>query len=227
MERYERAREQWDKLTADPERWREELAAYTLSAGYHSAKMENQEISFCALRELLTYGKMGDYALSDETRAQTSGVAAASRRAAEVMQQHALPTPEMALAFNTMLGAGSGAEYGVKRGLSDPLQELLDEVNAYDGPCILKAGAYLHGALLFLNPFDRFNGRTARLLTNCYLVAKGHPPLVFFCYDRRIYCDCVVEYFRKEELTPLYHFMQYETGRTWVGAARGAAISRG
>lgn len=227
MERYERARERWEQLSGRQEQLERELAAFSLNAGYHSAKLENPEISFCALRELLTYGTMTDYVLSEETRAQIMGLAAASRRATEAMSRRELPAPELALALNTMLAAESGALPGVKAGLEAPLRELFDEVNAYDGPSVLKAGAYLHGALLFLSPFDRFNGRAARMLTNVYLVAKGHPPLIFFCYDRRIYCDCVVEYFEHEELMPLYHFMQYETGRTWIGALRDTAATRG
>ncbi len=229
MERYDFALEKWEKLTEDAQVLQQELSAFALSAGYHSAKLENPAVSFCALRELLTYGTMGDYALDSQTRAQISGVAAASRRMIEAMQRRELPQSELALQINTMLSAGSGAVYGIKPGLSASLRELFEEVNAYKGPHVLKAGTYLHGALLFMNPFDRFNGRTARILANCYLVAKGHPPVVIFCYDRKIYCECVAEYFEREELTPLFHFMQYETGCTWANALRhapaGARIS--
>ena len=55
MERYERARDRWEQLSGRQEQLERELAAFSLNAGYHSAKLENPEISFCALRELLTF----------------------------------------------------------------------------------------------------------------------------------------------------------------------------
>ena len=227
LEYYDDAVDFWKRLSEDPAEMRRQLSGFVFRAAYHSAKLENPEISFCALRELLTYGKMGNYEISEETRAQISGLAAASQRAFDAMVNRELPSRELALALNTMLIAGSGSPSGIKPGLARPMQEILEEVNAYNGMSVLKASAYLHGALLYLNPFDRFNGRTVRMLTNCYLVAKGHPPLVIFCYDRKFYCESVVAYFEKEELEPLWNFLQYETARTWSDATRGAAASHG
>ena len=218
LERYEKALEAWQALDAAGRGAREkELTEFGVRFAYHSVRLERQETSFCAARQIF----LGT--LPPERRAEEAlAPLFAEHECWLLFGQCAGGRPvdaELALALNAALCRGLEKESGLKPEAADGLAELLREVGSYTGPSILKAGTYLHAAFLYDCPFGRYNGRTARWLLNCYLISRGHPPLVFFCYDRRMYYECMVRYFEQEELEPLYNFLQYEAGRSWLAPA--------
>ena len=59
------------------------------------------------------------------------------------------------------------------------------------------------------------NGRVGRTLMNYYLMTHGHPPLIIFDDDKKLYFECLQKYDESEILEPLHGFLEYETEKTW------------
>ena len=51
----------------------------------------------------------------------------------------------------------------------------------------IKKAAFIHHEFVKIHPFIDGNGRVARLLTNCYLIKNGYPPIVIQKEDRKKY----------------------------------------
>ncbi|WP_347489051.1 Fic family protein [Desulfoscipio sp. XC116] len=108
---------------------------------------------------------------------------------------------------------GSAAE-----DVENDLAELIAELNTYEGGDVLKAAAYLHARFEYIHPFADGNGRVGRTLMNYYLMTHGHPPLIVYDEDKRLYYRCLQKYDEAEELSHLYEFFKYETEKTWAKA---------
>ena len=100
--------------------------------------------------------------------------------------------------------------------------ELLAEVNAYEGPDVLKAAAYFHAKFEHIHPFADGNGRVGRTLLNYYLMTRNHPPLIIGEEDRRQYFVALQKYDEDEDLEPLYRFLKAAVEKTWGRAAATA-----
>ncbi len=92
---------------------------------------------------------------------------------------------------------------------------LLDEVNSYTGPWILKAAAYFHARFEHLHPFADGNGRVGRTLLNYYLMQHDHPPLVIHEESRDKYFAALTAYDEQEDIGPLEDFLRGQTEKTW------------
>lgn len=99
--------------------------------------------------------------------------------------------------------------------LSEALNTLVSEVNAYDGPEALKAAAYFEAKLEYLQPFSVACGLTARVLANFFLLTRDEPPLVFFEKNAERYFDALESYDIGEDITPMQKLMREETVETW------------
>ena len=99
--------------------------------------------------------------------------------------------------------------------LSDALNTLITEVNAYDGPEALKAAAYFEAKLEYLQPFPVACGLTARVLANYFLLTRDEPPLVFFEKDAERYFDALESYDISEDIVPMQKLLREETVETW------------
>ena len=99
--------------------------------------------------------------------------------------------------------------------LEEALNALIAEVNAYDGPEILKAAAYFEAKLEYLQPVPVFCGLTARILANFFLLTRNEPPLVFFEKYAERYFDALESYDISEDIVPLQKLMREETVETW------------
>jgi len=100
--------------------------------------------------------------------------------------------------------------------VEDDINELFDEMNAYDGGEILKAATYLHARFEYIHPFADGNGCTGRTLLNYYLMINGHPPLIIFEEDEREYCTALQDYDMYEEIEPLFDFLHQQCEKTWA-----------
>lgn len=94
--------------------------------------------------------------------------------------------------------------------------DLLDEVNGYTGPWILKAAAYFHARFEHLHPFADGNGRVGRTLLNYYLMQHDHPPLVIIEEFRDSYYAALTAYDEREDLEPLEKFLLAQLDKTWM-----------
>lgn len=98
------------------------------------------------------------------------------------------------------------------------LRELLDMLAENSSADILKLGTYFHARFEYIHPFADGNGRVGRTLLNYFLMINGHPPLIIFDEDKRLYYAALERYDSDEELSPLYEFLKYETEKTWEKA---------
>lgn len=94
--------------------------------------------------------------------------------------------------------------------------DLLDEVNGYTGPWVLKAAAYFHARFEHLYPFADGNGRVGRTLLNYYLIQHDHPPLVIFEELRDAYYAALTAYDEGEDIGVLEDFLREMTAKTWL-----------
>ena len=99
--------------------------------------------------------------------------------------------------------------------VENELRELLDMLAENSSAEILKLAAYFHARFEYIHPFADGNGRVGRTLLNYFLMINGHPPLIIFDEDKRLYYAALEKYDSEEELTPLYEFLKYETEKTW------------
>lgn len=81
---------------------------------------------------------------------------------------------------------------------------------------LIDYAALAHFQLVDIHPFIDGNGRTARLLTNLILMAKGYPPTVISKNDRQMYYR-VLDAAHKGELKPFVDFIgrNVERSLTW------------
>lgn len=95
------------------------------------------------------------------------------------------------------------------------LTELLEELNAFEGPDPLKAATYFHACFEYIHPFADGNGRTGRSLLNYFLLTHDYPPLIIYDKDKSGYYAALEIYDRDEEIAPLYDFLKDQTVKTW------------
>lgn len=81
---------------------------------------------------------------------------------------------------------------------------------------LIDYAALAHFQLVDIHPFIDGNGRTARLLTNLILMARGFPPTVISKNDRQRYYQ-VLDWAHKGELKPFVDFIgrNVERSLTW------------
>ena len=96
------------------------------------------------------------------------------------------------------------------------MDELINEINAYEGGDILKAAAYLHARFEYIHPFADGNGRTGRTILNYCLMINNHPPLIVYDEDKREYYAALQEYDESEEIAPLFEFLKRQCEKTWA-----------
>lgn len=218
MNKYEKAIEGWREKTLRTEAdYAGALAEFEVLFSYHSGRLDNERITFSDTREIFLSGTVSDY---------TGPVSVVEeiwnhKKCCELVRTRLCEGRELSLElacdlFETL--ALGMEDSGIERPLPDDkerLREVLEEVGAYTGDRVLKAGAYLHAAVIYLAPFGVYSARISRLLLNYYLMMRSHPPLVIYSFDGDIYRDCLERFTELEELTPLYKFLQYETEKFW------------
>ncbi|WP_321301267.1 Fic family protein [uncultured Sphaerochaeta sp.] len=80
---------------------------------------------------------------------------------------------------------------------------------------ILKAATYFHARFEYIHPFADGNGRVGRTLLNYFLMGNDHPPLIVYEEDRSLYFEVLRSYDRQEDLEPLYTFFLSAVEKTW------------
>lgn len=238
---YHDLRDQWDALT--DERREELLAEFEPDYVYNSEKIENAELTYAIVREIVDRGTVsgytGDVLMLMETYNLKVSWELARRKLAEdpclseelVCQAQELVT--MGTYSERLLLAGErpgtfklGDYVGGPASVGIPAAEvphavgvLADDVNTYleEGRRSLTIAAYLHAKLFDIHPFADGNGRTARLLMNGVLLAMGMPPIVVHAQNHAAYHAALDVFHLEGDLEPLKRLLMTESVLTWEG----------
>ena len=240
-ERYDALVEKWVAL---PDKRREELLGdFVFDYVYNSEKIENEELTFATVSQIIKDDTVKDYTgdvqvLIETRNLKTSWDLARTRlaedpRLSEELIQEAQGLVTMGTYKEKLLLAGERPGtfklenyVGGPASIGIPAVEvprevgvLADDVNSYleEGRRHLTIAAYLHARLSEIHPFADGNGRTARLLMNGVLLAMGMPPIVIRAQDHGAYHAGLDVFHLEGDLSPFRRFLRNETLLTWEG----------
>ncbi len=244
MDQYNRIVELWQTYgitsASDLDKY---LDSFRILFAFHSGKIENEEITYQDTREIFENGKVFGYSGSPRTLFEQQNQKLCYEFLKEKIVKREPLSVELVKGIHRILMAGTYDErryivneerpgefkkHDYVTGVHEvgsaadsvemELTALIDELNEYGGKDILKASTYLHSRFEYIHPFADGNGRVGRTLMNYYLMIQGHPPLIIYNEDKRVYFECLQKYDETEELNPLYEFLKYETEKTWERA---------
>ena len=240
-ERYDALVEKWVAL---PDKRREELLGdFVFDYVYNSEKIENEELTFATVSQIIKDDTVKDYTgdvqvLIETRNLKTSWDLARTRlaedpRLSEELIQEAQGLVTMGTYKEKLLLAGERPGtfklenyVGGPASIGIPAVEvprevgvLADDVNSYleEGRRHLTIAAYLHARLFEIHPFADGNGRTARLLMNGVLLAMGMPPIVIRSQDHGAYHAALDVFHLEGDISPFRRFLRNETLLTWEG----------
>ena len=95
------------------------------------------------------------------------------------------------------------------------IDELLEEINEFNGKEITKAAAYFHVKFENIHPFADGNGRVGRLVLNYFLLIHNHPPVIIFEQNRKDYFKALEVWDCQQDILPMENFLKEQTIKTW------------
>ncbi len=252
MNGYERAVKlwrSWNVATAsDLDKY---LHSFRILFAYHSGKIENEDITWHDTREIFENGRVTGFSGNPRALFEQQN----QKLCYEYLKEKFAAKSPMDLCLvrevHRMLTAGTYDERRyIERGerpgefkrhdyvagihevgtapedAEREVAELLEEINAYEGPDVLKAAANFHAKFEHIHPFADGNGRVGRTLLNYYLMSRNHPPLIVDEEDRRQYFAALQKYDEDEDLEPLCQFLKAAVEKTWARVAAPADAER-
>ena len=240
-DRYDALVEKWVAL---PDERREELLRdFVADYVYNSEKIENEELTFATVSQIIKGDTVKDYTGDVQVLVETRNLKiswdlARARlvedpRLSEELIQEAQGLVTMGTYKEKLLLAGERPGtfklenyVGGPASIGIPAVEvphavgvLADDVNSYleEGRRHLTIAAYIHARLFEIHPFADGNGRTARLLMNGVLLAMGMPPIVIRAQDHATYHAALDLFHLEGDLSPFRRFLRNETLLTWEG----------
>ena len=210
-----------------------------ISLAYHSAKIENNSITYNDTREIFEHDSViqytGDLRTLFEIRNSKDAflelLSAFERRLP--LDKKFLCSLHFQLTKNTYdkirwdAGERPGFfkkhDYVVGRdevGASPQdvdieMEELLDEINSFSGSDIITAASYFHVKFENIHPFADGNGRTGRLALNYFLLTHDYPPVIIHEQDRNEYFQALEKWDNQQELSPMSLFLKSQIIKTW------------
>lgn len=240
-DRYDQLVAAWVALS--DERREELLADFVADYVYNSEKIENEELTFATVRQIVQDDAVEDYTgdvqvlvetrnlklswdlaraklaedpcLSEELICQAQGLVTMGTYREKLLLAGELPGT-----FKLDNYVGGPARVGIPAvEVSHAVGVLADDVNSYleEGSRHLTIAAYLHARLFEIHPFADGNGRTARLLMNGVLLAMGMPPIVIRAQDHGAYHAGLDVFHLEGDIGPFRRFLRSETLLTWEG----------
>ena len=240
MTRYEKALTLWQQknITTDAE-LAEALNGHSIAFAYHSARIENENVTWHDTREIFEHDGVTSYTGDLRTLFEIRNGRDAHELFLNAFQQKRpfderfLKDLQKCLTQNTydtrrwQLGELPGEfkhhdyvtgkeEIGAApEDVQKEISELLAELQDVSNENALTAAAYFHAKFENIHPFADGNGRTGRLAMNYFLVTHNHPPVIIHEEDRRGYYAALEAWDSGQDLNPLRDYFREQTAKTW------------
>lgn len=240
MTRYEKALTLWQQknITTDAE-LAEALNGHSIAFAYHSARIENENVTWHDTREIFEHDGVTSYTGDLRTLFEIRNGRDAHELFLNAFQQKRpfderfLKDLQKCLTQNTydtrrwQLGELPGEfkhhdyvtgkeEIGAAlEDVQEEISELLAELQNVSNENALTAAAYFHAKFENIHPFADGNGRTGRLAMNYFLVTHNHPPVIIHEEDRRGYYAALEAWDSGQDLNPLRDYLREQTAKTW------------
>lgn len=206
---------------------------------YHSAKIENDRITYHDTREIFDHGGVTSYTGDVRSLFEIQNSVTAFYRMLDAFEKREALSEAMICEFHGLLTQGTydlpryqkGERPGTYKkndyvtGRNEvgalpedvPLElgELIGELEDVQASQALTVAAYFHAKFENIHPFADGNGRTGRLLMNYLLLLWDHPPVIIHEEDRRAYYGALESFDAGQELAPLVDFLKEQTVKTW------------
>ena len=251
MDNYERALEFWRrKIISTDGELAEALDGFGIAFAYHSGKIENDSVTYRAVREIFERGGVTAYTGGLRTLLEIRNAKEAHEmllrafRAKRPLDEAFIKELQFCLTQHTydarrrQLGERPGEykrhDYVTGRGeagaapedVADEVRELLEELRDVAAEHALTAAAYFHAKFENIHPFADGNGRAGRAAMNYLLVLHGHPPVIVHEEDREEYYAALEAWDDRQELAPLCGFLRRQTEKTCPSIVDGTNIER-
>ena len=240
MTRYEKALTLWQQknITTDAE-LAEALNGHSIAFAYHSARIENENVTWHDTREIFEHDGVTSYTGDLRTLFEIRNGRDAHELFLNAFQQKRpfderfLKDLQKCLTQNTydtrrwQLGELPGEfkhhdyvtgkeEIGAApEDVQEEISELLAELQNVSNENALTAAAYFHAKFENIHPFADGNGRTGRLAMNYFLVMHNHPPVIIHEEDRQGYYTALEAWYCEQNLNPLRDYLKAQTAKTW------------
>lgn len=240
MTRYEKALTLWQQknITTDAE-LAEALNGHSIAFAYHSARIENENVTWHDTREIFEHDGVTSYTGDLRTLFEIRNGRDAHELFLNAFQQKRpfderfLKDLQKCLTQNTydtrrwQLGELPGEfkhhdyvtgkeEIGAApEDVQEEISELLAELQDVSNENALTVAAYFHAKFENIHPFADGNGRTGRLAMNYFLVTHNHPPVIIHEEDRRGYYAALEAWDSGQDLNPLRDYLREQTAKTW------------
>ena len=240
MTRYEKALTLWQQknITTDAE-LAEALNGHSIAFAYHSARIENENVTWHDTREIFEHDGVTSYTGDLRTLFEIRNGRDANELFLNAFQQKRpfderfLKDLQKCLTQNTydtrrwQLGELPGEfkhhdyvtgkeEIGAApEDVQEEISELLAELQNVSNENALTAAAYFDAKFENIHPFADGNGRTGRLAMNYFLVTHNHPPVIIHEEDRRGYYAALEAWDSGQDLNPLRDYLREQTAKTW------------
>jgi len=206
---------------------------------YHSAKIENDRITYHDTREIFDHGGVTSYTGDVRSLFEIQNSVTAFYRMLDAFEKREAMDEALICEFHGLLTQGTYDMLRYQKGerpgaykkndyvtgrnevgalpedVPLELNELIAELKDVQSNQALTAAAYFHAKFENIHPFADGNGRTGRLLMNYLLLLWDHPPVIIHEEDRRAYYSALESFDARQELEPLLDFLKEQTVKTW------------
>lgn len=206
---------------------------------YHSAKIENDRITYHDTREIFDHGGVTGYTGDVRSLFEIQNSVAAYYRMLDAFEKREALSQALICELQGLLTQGTYDTLRYQKGerpgaykkndyvtgaqevgalpedVPEELGELVKELADIRPEQALTAAAYFHAKFENIHPFADGNGRTGRLLMNYLLLLLDHPPVIIHEEDRRAYYGALEQFDRLQELDGLVDFLKEQTVKTW------------
>lgn len=206
---------------------------------YHSAKIENDRITYHDTREIFDHGGVTGYTGDVRSLFEIQNSVAAYYRMLDAFEKREPLSEALIREFQYLLTqgtydtlryqkgerpgsykkhdyvTGAGEVGAIPEDVPEELGELVRELEDIQPEQALTAAAYFHAKFENIHPFADGNGRTGRLLMNYLLLLWDHPPIIIHEEDRRDYYAALEQFDSAQELDALVDFLKAQAVKTW------------
>lgn len=206
---------------------------------YHSAKIENDSITYHDTREIFEHGGVTGYTGDVRSLFEIQNSVAAYYRMLDAFERREPMNETLICEFQGLLTQGTYDTLRYQKGerpgaykrndyvtgrnevgalpedVPEELAELVSELDGIGSGQALTAAAYFHAKFENIHPFADGNGRAGRLLMNYLLLLWDHPPIIIHEEDRRDYYAALEQFDRAQDLDVLTEFLKAQAVKTW------------